>query len=118
MGKRLNVTTEQIVEGILNYYESDSLEVTTVGVRSWCDSVGYPSRTILNRLADFKSGRGKYSLQRVQELEATFEASPDLPTVNLIPQVDDNFVPFGNFKDVKQIIKSKIFILCLSLAFW
>ena len=110
MGKRLTVTTEQIVEGILNYYETDSCEVTTTGVRAWCDSVGYPSRTILNRLADFKSGRGKYSLQRVQELESTFEASPDMPVVNLIPQTDDNFVPFGNFKDVKQIIKSKIFI--------
>ena len=110
MGKRLTVTTEQIVEGILNYYETDSCEVTTTGVRAWCDSVGYPSRPILNRLADYKCGRGKYHLQRVQELEATFEASPDVPTVDLIPQTDDNFVPFGNFKDVKQIIKSKIFI--------
>ena len=63
---KINLTPQQVVDAILDYYESDSCEVTTTGVRSWCDSVGYPSRPILNRLADFKSGRGKYTLQRIQ----------------------------------------------------
>ena len=106
---KVNLTPQQVVDAILDYYETNSCEVTTVGVRSWCDSVGYPSRPILNRLADFKSGRGKYTLQRIQELEATFEASPDVPGT-LVPEQDVNFVPFGNFKDVKQIIKSKVFV--------
>jgi hypothetical protein len=114
MTKRLTITPDQIVEGLLNYYETDSAEVTTDGVRSWCDSVGYPYRPILNRLADFKSGRGKYSLQRLQavaELEQQYDApaAERVTYESLVPAVDQNFVPFGNFKDVKQIIKSGVF---------
>ena len=114
MTKRLTITPDQIVEGLLNYYETNAAEVTTDGVRSWCDSVGYPYRPILNRLADFKSGRGRYSIQRLQavaELEQQYDAPAAEPVSyqSLVPAVDQNFVPFGNFKDVKQIIKSGIF---------
>jgi hypothetical protein len=30
-------------------------------------------------------------------------------TISLIPRVDSNYVPFGNYKDIEQIIKSKQF---------
>ena len=68
--------------------------------------------TILSRLSGYKSGRGKYSLERVQQLEQSYEAPAVEPTEvqNLVPVVDDLFVPFGNFKDVKQIIKSGVFV--------
>ena len=69
----------------------------------------------LARLAPFKSGRGKFSLARaeaVAELEQQYDAPAAPEPVaydSLVPTVDNNFVPFGNFKDVKQIIKSDIF---------
>jgi hypothetical protein len=48
----------------------------------------------------------------VQEhLEQTYEAPAAMPAVeqNLIPIKDENFVPFGNFTDVKKVISSKMF---------
>ena len=106
---RCKLTTDEIVNQVLDYYESNNAEVTTSGIKSWCDSVGYSHFSILNKLADYKSGRGKFTLQRLQDvaqLEETYEKSP---SVSLIPEVDDNFVPFGNFKDIKEIIKSGVF---------
>ena len=86
----------KLLSPFVDYYETDD-EVTTTGVLK-LDSVGYPSRTILNRLVDFKSGRGKYSYQRVQELERSYDITWWFTTVNLIPQVDDNFVPIGQLQ--------------------
>lgn len=112
MGKRLSISTEQIVDGILNYYNSNAVTVTTADVRQWCSDCGYTPSTILSRLASYKSGRGKYSLERIQQLEQSYEAPAVESTEvqNLVPPVDELFVPFGNFKDVKQIIKSGVFV--------
>ena len=112
MGKRLSISTEQIIDGLLDYYNTDSAEVRTAGVKQWASEVGYTATTILARLAPYKSGRGRYSLSRIQELEEAYDAPAVEPNqvVNLIPQVDTNFVSFGNFKDVKQIIKSGVFV--------
>ena len=67
--------------------------------------------TILSSIL-YKSGRGKYSLERIQQLESTYEASAAEPTElkDLVPPTDELFVPFGNFKDVKQIIKAGVFV--------
>ena len=112
MAQRLTITTEQIIESILDYFCTNEATVTTAGVRQWAESVGYTPSTILARLANFKSGRGKYSLQRLQELEQQFDAPAVEPveTKDLVPAIDELFVPFGNFKDVKQIIKSGVFV--------
>ena len=44
-------------------------------------------------------------------LEQTYQAPPAMPAVeqNLIPQKDDSFVQFGNFKDIRKIIQSRYF---------
>ena len=114
MPRKLSVTTQQIVDSILDYFNSNNAEVTRAGIIQWCDDTGYVASTILNKLADYKSGRGKYRLERVQQLEQSYDAPAAQPAVEstntLIPQVDDNFVPFGNYKDVKQIIKSRVFV--------
>ena len=109
MTKRINLTPTQLKDAILDYFESNNIELTTAGIRSFSEHYDYSRYAVANRLVDFKSGRGKYSLERIQQLEQTYDASPDAP-INLIPQVDDNFVPFGNYKDVKQIIKSGVFV--------
>jgi hypothetical protein len=79
--------------------------------------------TLSKYLNQYKVGRGKWNLeQTVQELEETYnspavEGTDTVPGVatmnavvqNLIPQKDTNFVPFGNFSDVKKVIQSGIF---------
>ena len=75
-------------------------------------TVGYP--TVTKRLNDYKVGRGKWDLS-VQEIKEELEETYKSPSVenhieqNLIPQKDDTFVQFGNFKDLKSVIKSGLF---------
>jgi len=59
-----------------------------------------------------KKGTWNLTIEEGREILEKAIASPTvLPTVeqNLIPQVDETFVKFGNFPDVKKIIASKIF---------
>ena len=57
------------------------------------------------------NGRGKWDLTVQEKLEHTYQQPAAQPAVeqNLIPEKDDNFVQFGNFKDIKKIIESRIF---------
>ena len=114
----LSITTDQIIESLIEFND-DCADVTSADVRLWCDLHNYKYQTICNRLSDYKSGRGKFNLTRAQQvaqLEETY-TSPAAPVINtvvnevqdLVPAVDDKYVPFGNFKDVKSVIKSKIF---------
>ena len=74
------------------------------------EGVSYP--TICKRLEQYKVGHGRWSLT-AEQLEQTYNAAPAAPAVqehmNLVPEKDDTFVPFGNFSDVKKIINSRIF---------
>jgi hypothetical protein len=79
------------------------------------DHFGCSLATIKKRLKDNKSGIGKWNLEvtteTVEELEVTYNGPAAMPAVeqNLIPRKDDSFVQFGNFNDVKKIIKSGLF---------
>ena len=76
MPRKLSITTEEIIESILNYFNSDSATVTRAGVVQWAGDTGYTASTILARLAPYKSGRGKFSLARaeaVAELEQQYD---------------------------------------------
>ena len=120
MPTKLAITTDQIVTSITTYFEGRT-EVTTANLREWCNVCGYSYATIKNRLNDYKTGRGKFNLEAAKQvLETTYEAPTVQPTVagvqtvtqeldNLVPLTDDTFVPFGNFKDIKAIIRSKVF---------
>ena len=109
------MTTENIIDAILDFYKVDDSTVTTAAtvttaeIRSYCEQNNLSSSTILNRLGSYRVSRGKYLLtreQNVADLESTYNA----PAVgSLIPTTDNNFVAFGNHKDVKTIIKSGIF---------
>ena len=67
--------------------------------------------TVTKRLTDYKTGRGKWNLTVQEQLEETYESPSAQPAIvqDLIPQKDDTFVQFGNFKDVKKIISSSLF---------
>ena len=105
-------STELLVDGILEYFDGCTT-VTTDGLRQYCSDAGYTFSTINARLtkAGYKSGRGKFNLtkaEQVAELEKAYEKEVETES-NFVPQTDDKFVQFGHFKDIKSIIKSRIF---------
>ena len=75
-------------------------------------AVGYA--TVSRKLKQFQVKKGTWNLT-VQEgreiLTKALSAPSVIPSVeqNLIPEVVNTFVPFGNFNDVKKIIQSGIF---------
>ena len=101
------LTTDQMVSYLSEKYGSD---ITADQIRSAAThfNVSYP--TAVKRMQQYKSGYGTWSLTVQEQLEKTYE-SPSAPVekFSLVPKKDSNFVPFGNFTDVKKIIASKIF---------
>ena len=89
--------------------------VTTGDLRAWCAMNGTTYATVTKKLEEYKVGRGKWNLEvtkeTVKDLEVTYNSPAALPAVeqNLIPDKDDTFVQFGNFVDIKKIIKSRLF---------
>ena len=85
--------------------------VATADIRAWCAMNGANYQTVTNKLTDYKTSRGKWNLTVQEKLEQTYQAPPAMPAVeqNLIPAKDDTFVSFGNFADIKKIIKSGLF---------
>ena len=83
-------------------------------VKKFATSQGCAYPTVARKLKQFQVKKGSWNLT-VQEgreiLEKAIAGPSVLPTVeqNLIPSLDDTYVKFGNFNDVKKIIQSKIF---------
>ena len=108
----MSMSPEYVVTSLQALYGNN---VTASDIRAWCAMNGANYQTVTNKLSDRKIGRGKWNLevtqQKVQEIERTYQAPPAMPAVeqNLIPQKDDTFVSFGNFSDIKKIIKSNLF---------
>ena len=102
------LSTETLVSSLQDLYGD---VVTSGDLRAWCtmNDVSYP--TASKKLNDYKTGRGKWNLTTQEKLEKEYQAPSAMPAVeqNLIPEKDDTFVPFGNFNDVKKIIKSNLF---------
>ena len=102
------LSTEYILSSISNLYGD---EVVAADVRAWCAMNGTTYQTVTKKLDDYKVGRGKWNLTVKEKLEQSYEAPDAAPSIeqNLIPQKDDTFVQFGNFTDVKKIVKSNLF---------
>jgi len=109
---RSKMTDDQILEGLKSSYGS---EITSGDVKAYCamNSLSYP--TVTRRLDSYKVSRGRWNLEvtkeTIQELEASYNSPAVIAAVqqNLIPEKDDTFVQFGNFKDIKKIISSRLF---------
>jgi MoxR-like ATPase len=114
MPRTANVNTDSIISYLS---ENFGPEVKTEQLLAAADHFDVSLPTITKRLDAYKSGRGRWNLTVQERLEQTYQASAAAPAVavtardeqNLIPDKDDNYVPFGNFSDVKKIIKSGIF---------
>ena len=85
--------------------------VAAADIRAWCAMNGANYQTVTNKLSDYKTSRGKWNLTVQEKLEQNYQAPPAMPAIeqNLIPAKDDTFVSFGNFADIKKIIKSGLF---------
>ena len=104
----MSLSTEYIVSSLTNLYGS---EVVTADVRAWCAMNDTTYNTVTRRLETYKVGRGKWNLTVQEKLEQDYKSPAALPAIeqNLIPEKDDTFVSFGNFSDIKKIIKSRVF---------
>ena len=112
MPARSDLTTAQLSEYLTNQFGP---EINADNVRSACNHFGVTYATATKRLRDFYVKRGTWNLTVQERLEQTYQAPAAAPAVmeaveqNLIPSKDENYVPFGNFSDVKKIIQSRIF---------
>ena len=112
MPARSDLTTAQLSEYLTNQFGP---EINADNVRSACDHFGVTYATATKRLRDFYVKRGTWNLTVQERLEQTYQAPAAAPAVmeaveqNLVPCKDENYVPFGNFSDVKKIIQSRIF---------
>jgi len=108
MTTRLN--TENLLVELRGLYGNN---VTTADLRAYCAMNGVSYPTVTKKLEDYKDGRGKWDLTVREQMEQTYQSSPDVLPVrerqNLIPDKDDTFVKFGNFADLKKIIQSNLF---------
>ena len=108
----MGLSKEGIISSLQDLYGES---ITSGDVRAWCAMNDCNYQTVTNKLTDYKVGRGKWNLEvtkeTVEELEVTYNAPAAMPAVeqNLIPQKDDTFVQFGNFPNIKKIIKSRLF---------
>ena len=102
------VSTEQLVSYLT---DNCGTEVNTKQLFEASEHFNCSLATVKKRLKDYKKGIGKWNLTVQERLEQTLAAPAAMPAVeqNLIPIKDENFVPFGNFTDIKKIIKSGIF---------
>ena len=96
---------------LFKYIEDNfGTEVGTSALRAAANAQGVSYATIVNRMEPYKTGRGEWNLT-INEVRQQLEemVAPDQEHQNLVPSKDDNYIPFGNFSDVKKIIKSRIF---------
>jgi len=112
----VKMTREEIIDGLRSQYGS---EFTTPEVRAFCAMNDITYQTVTKKLKEFKVTKGKWNLEVTQEVVEDIEAAYAAPAAapasvapvvqNLVPAVDETFVKFGPFADVKKIIQSKLF---------
>jgi len=108
----LKMTEQQAIDGLKSTYGT---EFTTADVRAFCaiNDIGY--QTVTKKIQKYKVSKGKWNLEvttkAVENIENSFSAPAVEPQTkeNLVPELDDTFVKFGPFTDLKKIIQSKQF---------
>ena len=102
-------------DDLINFLSKDGEVVTSDQVKGAAEHFGVKVQSVtkrINKLPQFqKVTRGQWNLSVAEKLERVYEGLPAVPTTeeNFIPEKDPNYVPFGNFSDVKKIINSNMF---------
>ena len=105
---------------VANVIDAHGTEVTRRILEDAAASKGLPFPRFIIDNPEYKVGRGRYNLAPAAVPAPTLVAEMSvvpmvrqkkLETIvdNLIPARDENFVPFGFYKDLRQIISSNIF---------
>ena len=107
----VKMTEDQITDKLRSLYGS---EFTTADIKAFCSMNDIHYNTVTRKLQKYKVSKGKWNLEVTQEAVEQIEKTFNSPSAqgevkNLVPSQDETFVPFGGFKDVKNIIKSKQF---------
>ena len=113
------VSTQDLVDFLS---EKFGLDVTTPDLLVAADKFNMSYATVKKRLKQYKTGIGKWNLTIAEKLEKNFQNKTANKTTlvdsfdpaylaakDLVPDKDPNYVLFGNFTDLKKIIKSKVF---------
>ena len=106
------MTEQQVIDGLKSTFGN---EFTTPDVRAFCAMNDISYNTVTRKIKKFRVKPGKWSLKvtskRVRQIEKSYSAPAvePKPQQNLIPEVDDTFVKFGSFNDLKKIVSSKLF---------
>ena len=113
-------------DDLINFLSKDGEVVTSDQVKGAAEHFGVKVQSVtkrINKLPQFqKVTRGTWNLSVADALEKTYQAKSAnktqlvdsfdpsyLASPDLTPDKDSNFVPFGNFSDVKKIIQSGMF---------
>ena len=102
-------STDVIVSDLISRFGSS---VTRKNLSEYSETNDVSFATLYNRLKPYKVGRGLYNLTVKEKLEKNYSNNTGDPVIkreDLVPDKDSTYVPFGNFSDVKKIIKSGIF---------
>ena len=102
-------STDVIVSDLISRFGSS---VTRKNLSEYSETNDVSFATLYNRLKPYKVGRGLYNLTVKEKLEKNYSNDTGVPVIkreDLVPDKDSTYVPFGNFSDVKKIIKSGIF---------
>ena len=90
-------------------------EIVAADIRAYCAMNNVHYHTVTSKITGFKVGRGKWNLtvtqKAVKNIEKAYEAPAVQPEVqqNLTPEIDNTFVKFGPFNDLKKIVQSNLF---------
>ena len=91
-------------------------EINALDVKVFARGKNVNYRTVTRQLEQYKVKRGVWKLTsgEVKEARKVLEktVSVQMPTEDkqcFIPEKDTNYVPFGNFNDVKKVVKSREF---------
>ena len=101
-------------EDLSNYF-SGKTEIDSSDVKAAASHFNVQVQSLTKRLNKLpnvqKVSKGRWNLTIAEKLERVYEGLPAVPAVeqDLVPQKDPNFIPFGNFSDVKRIINSNMF---------
>ena len=107
----ISTLSANAIEGVFTSKDINQAAIT-LGVRE--QSVSKRLKALLGTTVH-KIERGKYQLSIAEKLERVYEGLPAEPAPtpateeNFVPDKDPNYVPFGNFSDVKKIIQSGMF---------
>jgi len=115
----LNRPQTALIEAINEKYGTTATKQQIVDL---CEENGFRKPSFIFNNKDMRVGRGLYEVPMLLKVNnvvpmqqpqantsATLTAEFDGFKENLVPEADPLFVPFGNYKTVEKIIKSKMF---------